>query len=157
VHTCIPPTPASAPPTYPLTWTFLSGWGDSNSRPLDPQKKRSCPSQPGSVRIGLFCTDRSPHSPVIPTESSEFWDFCIHFTYITQGPSTVSQGGQPKTVQPRWRSGRWGVRKPQPTALAQPGSNSSSLTREMPLTLFANTAWYLPITSAYSKFTLARG
>ncbi len=60
----------------------LSGWGDSNSRPLDPQENSRRPSPSHSVQIGLFRTKISPSwssqsGPVQPI-TALLHTFCIH-------------------------------------------------------------------------------
>ncbi len=51
------------------------------------------------VQIALFCTERSPHSPTIPTASSPYWNFCIHFTYVVErGSAAWSSGGAASPV-----------------------------------------------------------
>ncbi len=68
--------------TYPLTWENLSGWGDSNSRPLDPQENGDRPSRPTTSTQARPAQESERNGPANPGPSSRSPSFCIHFTYI---------------------------------------------------------------------------
>src|SRR2546421_25741 len=60
-------------PTWPLTSTFLSGWGDLNSRPLDPQSRCGRDVQLCLFREHGVSTDTTSPPPSVTVSGISGW------------------------------------------------------------------------------------